>query len=144
MRQPWFQHDASPVHLGIGVSIHHPAVFSPVPAPALGEHLWAQSEENPPPGPLPQPHGKGTFSTVLRCRCFGKAPVRAQPRCRCQQAPETGACWTRIAPERGTAAKKPTPRISSHPLRSEASWHGPSRGERREFLLLQNDLTFPP
>lgn len=71
MQQLWFQRDASPVCLGIGASIHHPAVFSPVPAPALGQHLWAQSEENP-PVPFPSPTAKVHFQQFCNAGALGK------------------------------------------------------------------------
>lgn len=105
MQQPWLQHGASPVHLWMEVTIHHPGVFSPGthgtrPSPAAASLGTKRGDPC-------SPHSKVSFSTVLQCRYFGKAPVHAQPCHRHGRAPETRAHRTQIAPEQGTAAKKP-------------------------------------
>lgn len=131
LASPWIQRQASQVGWERPSStLRFSLWYPPQPHGSIRGH-----EARRTPHPRPQPHVKSTFSAVyLLC---------ARSRWRCRRAPETGPRWTRIAPERGMAARKTTPRICSHPLSSEESWHGPGHGERREFLLQKNDLTFP-
>lgn len=120
----------------------HPVVFrlgthGTRPSPAAAPMGTKRGDPLPPSWQSYIPHSfAGQVLWESSCSCPALLPARAStqnqgtPHPNCSKARKRG--------------QKTTPRIPSHPLRSEASWHGPSRGERREFLLQKNDLTLPP
>lgn len=120
----------------MGVTIPHPVVFQlgTCPSPSAASLGTKQGDPCSPPSPMAKLHFSSFSAQVLweSSGCGQDAAGAAEHPKPQHTAPKL------------LQSQKNSPRICSHSQRSEASWHGPGRGERRDFLLQKNDLTFPP